>query len=126
MDKQAVFDKVWHAITQQGCAARLPVPGTGNTRCVYLTDDGRKCAVGHLIPDGHPGQRHLGTVYELLLDHRDLRDLIEVDERSDREFLCRLQTAHDSAGIIRAEDFLDDFRLRMRILARAYRLTVHA
>ncbi len=62
--------------------------------CVYLTKDGRKCAVGLFIPDGHNGQRHIGTVSGLLFRFPDLSDVMPLDTSS----MSGLQRAHDESG----------------------------
>lgn len=49
MTPQEIFNKVWHHMIAQGKPARQKrLEAVG---CRYLTDDGRKCAVGCLIPE---------------------------------------------------------------------------
>lgn len=45
-------------------------------RCVYLTREGKKCAVGLFIADGHPGQDFHGSVFELVAEYDDLLDVL--------------------------------------------------
>lgn len=80
--------------------------------CLYLTDDGRKCAIGRFIPDGHAAQRETDVSVASLFDlHPELRHLpafrgLEID------FLALVQGWHDtdcSAGAQRAiEIWLDE------------------
>lgn len=51
---QQVFYRVVDHLCQQGCQANA------DGRCVYLTADGKKCAAGCLIPDGHAAQHRGG------------------------------------------------------------------
>ena len=60
--------------------------------CFYLTKDGRKCAIGMFIPDGHPGQRDQCGVGYLLDKHSDLKSFMPSD---DEELLRQFQRAHD-------------------------------
>lgn len=62
MTKQEVFDIVAkHLLTQN-------VKAWENGFCRYKTSTGLKCAVGCLIPDGHPAQSNGGSVGSLLRD----------------------------------------------------------
>jgi hypothetical protein len=61
--------------------------------CAYKTRDGRRCAVGILIPDDHPeALRFLGDVKELLKRFPELGD--RIDEQLGRKF----QEYHDIAA----------------------------
>lgn len=64
-----------------------------NNRCAYLTGDGKKCAIGLFIPDGHKGQFHTGTVIELLNDFPDLKPHMP---SQNLDFLRDLQRHHDT------------------------------
>ena len=100
MDRQEVFNKVaTHLLTQKSKAQKL-VDDEFRAACYYLMEDGRKCAVGCLLPDGHPGQKLMGTVSNLLWQYPDLAYLWEVDElNNDVWFLTRLQEIHDSVDV---------------------------
>lgn len=62
MTLQAVFNGAWQAFIVEGkppAVRRNPdygVPGNKDPEfvCCYRTDDGRACAIGLQIPDGHP------------------------------------------------------------------------
>lgn len=57
--------------------------------CKYLTANGNKCAVGALIPDGHPAQKYVGCAIDLLYRYPQLRD------RIDKELGRVMQNFHD-------------------------------
>lgn len=59
--------------------------------CEYLTKDGKKCAVGLFIPDGHKGQKFVGDVLNLLGKHENL--LLKMP--FDSEHLLTMQRIHD-------------------------------
>jgi hypothetical protein len=59
--------------------------------CEYLTKEGRKCAVGLFIPDGHPGQECGSDVSGLLDKFPDLTDSMPLPILA----LDRLQYLHD-------------------------------
>ncbi len=90
MDKQAILDRVIAFLHAQGA------PGRQHNGCFYRTDDGRRSALGCLIPD---------AVYTDDLEDRDPADLPRrvfdaLDAESDDEiaFLVALETAHDNAA----------------------------
>lgn len=126
MNRQEVFNKVARALKKQGSQARGPVSGwsaygfvPGAYGCVYLTQDGRRCAVGHLIPDGHPGLQVEGSLNGLLDLYPDLREILEIeDEEDDLAFLSSLQEAHDDSS----GTFLEEWVPRMRGIAERYNL----
>lgn len=59
--------------------------------CSYLTKNGKKCAVGLFIPDGHEGQKFKGGIYDLLVYHPDLQYHMPMDKHN----LNSLQYIHD-------------------------------
>lgn len=61
--------------------------------CLYLTEDGNKCAIGCFIPDGHKAQRDSVTASLLTLKFPDLDRTMPIEG----EGLSRLQLIHDSA-----------------------------
>lgn len=64
---QQVFDAAWKNFVLENNA-----PGHQGHSCRYLTEDGKKCAVGLCIPDGHPAQRHSSPVEGLSLEYPNL------------------------------------------------------
>lgn len=65
---QGVLNAAWQAFVIED----RPPAMAANGACKYLTPDGRKCAVGLCIPDGHPGQQCDGAVCDLQRRHPDL------------------------------------------------------
>jgi hypothetical protein len=63
-------ERMRQAIRAGNNGTRAMQPGIG--RCVYLTHDGNKCAVGCFIPDGHPAQRSNDVAYGLIHGFPDL------------------------------------------------------
>jgi hypothetical protein len=59
--------------------------------CIYKTEDGKKCAVGMFIPDGHSAANSITNVEGLLLDYPDLKKVMPFSERDLRIF----QNVHD-------------------------------
>lgn len=123
MDRQGIFDKVVKHLLTQNRKAQADTM-MGRTMCMYLTPDGNKCAIGCLIPDGHPGQSQEGTVHDLFKAHPDLaemlgayldtegayfyksdRDFEEIidpprdDKHRDVSFLSELQKIHDYTSV---------------------------
>lgn len=109
MTKQEVFDKVAeHLLTQNAKA-------TEGGFCRYKTKSGLKCAVGCLIPDGHPAQSCGGGLSVLLREQRledeTLRVLVE-----HQSMLIRLQSIHDTGEPC-------NWRIRLREYALASHLS---
>ena len=92
MDTQQIFDQVAeHLLKQNKQAYREDIES-----CAYLTDEGLRCAVGCLIPDGHEGLHYDGTLVDLLMDYPDLISVFGIKEKNDNEqLLIRLQELHD-------------------------------
>ena len=99
MNKQDIYDKVRaHLLSMDAPATRASALTGGGESCLYLDPDtGRKCAIGCLIPDGHPGQGFLGDVLSLMDEYPDLADLwgVSFDDDEDGQFLYQLQRVHD-------------------------------
>lgn len=53
---QKIFDTAWQAFIIERKPPAQEYCGDGIWRCRYKTSDGRKCAIGLVIPDGHPYQ----------------------------------------------------------------------
>lgn len=65
------------------------------TACVYLNDEGNKCAIGLFIPDGHPGQQLNDCATVLFRQFPDLKHLMPLPVR----YMDTLQRVHDSVGL---------------------------
>lgn len=116
MTAQEIFEKVAKHLLTQGCRAEV----MGN--CKYLTEDGLKCAVGCLIPDGHPGQRSSLDSNGLLSYFPNLEPFIlpqDMDRLTAFRFISYLQDIHD----------LDDvqcWKQGLRTIANRYNLAIPA
>ena len=104
--------------------------------CQYCTEDGRRCAVGCLIPAGLYDQNFEGTNIRSLIDaehDRKYRDagtapntraaLVDLFAGVDPVFLEKAQERHDGLA---EEDVLatGDFVNRLDLLAEEFHLTV--
>lgn len=63
-----------------------------NLFCVYLDNNGNKCAVGMFIPDGHSAQQYLGDADQLFSRHRDLLEIMPFSPYS----MVIFQSIHDT------------------------------
>lgn len=126
MNRQDLFDRAVAGIRKQGGLA-LTDNGLG---CLYLTKDGRRCAIGHLLPEGHPAlSPKVGMgVTNLFRNYPDLNTYFGVAS-DDIQFLIELQRVHDKAGFATdytsnpATDHLPRFETAARALAEHYGLT---
>jgi len=112
MDEQVIYDKVCAHLAQQKTKSKVD----GADVCCYRTPDGKRCAIGCLIPDemyrpemeidihGKPG----ASVFRLMDVSADFRALIGIENL----MLCtHLQRAHDFSNSPR--------RLKRRLLELA-------
>lgn len=49
MTNQEAFDKVWERLVTNYTKGKCTVEGT--SRCLYIREDGNRCAIGELLPD---------------------------------------------------------------------------
>lgn len=89
MTKQEYFDLLVKTSREGGFPARN-VHGS----CVYRTEDGKKCAVGLLIPDTRYKVMMEGSAAALFAVHTELRDIIP-KEMSVVD-LQQVQNVHDN------------------------------
>lgn len=64
---QEAFDKTVEFMEAQGQRAL-----NEDDLCVYLTADGKKCAIGAHLPNDHPAQGFFGAVSGLILEFPEL------------------------------------------------------
>jgi hypothetical protein len=109
MTKQEIFDKVVKHFSIQRTGAY------GDGACWYRTSDGRKCAVGALIPDEvyNPDceEAPVGTLfahYPAMMQASGLRS-------EDQDLLSALQVAHDCTTP--GDNFLVDLSRSLRLVA---------
>ena len=87
MTKQEIFDKVAPKLLRQN--EKCGVQGEVRFQCMYKQDN-KRCAVGFLIPDGHPALEANTGVYLLSDNFPDL------GFRDNKYFLMELQGIHDA------------------------------
>ena len=81
-----------------------------------------KCAIGHLLPDGHPAQSHIFGVVNLYSNYPEL-----FESNTDLDFLSRLQSAHDAPRLtnnLTGRAWVESFKKRLHLIAAEYKLTV--
>ena len=109
MDRRSIFEKVKTHLLTQNCKAY----GENDDKvigCFYRTRSGLRCAIGCMIPDGHPGLNHIGGIRSLLTEFPSLRNLWKVkSDEDDVRFLETLQTIHDGYAPGHWASTLDEF-----------------
>jgi hypothetical protein len=131
MTRQEIFDTVAAAILKQGKPSMRF--DNGSAYCVYLADDGSRCAVGHLFNDKELMEygRSIMGISSIVKDTNGLRSSLgqEVD------LLSQLQSAHDIPAIVSAGDHFvpapievwrNGFIERMKTIARDFNLSTEA
>lgn len=125
LTKQQLFNNAWHGIIAQGGASFKfrGVVGDKNPAngCFYRAPDGRKCAIGHSIPD---------SAYKTDLESLGIEDLVEMgvlklDAKDTAIFAGQLQLLHDGkAQHYGPNTFLLEWKDGMRRLATTWKLEV--
>lgn len=110
--EQSAFNKVWRGMKKQGWKRSITADTSiFGSPCRLRGDEGRKCAIGQLIPDKayNRGMEDIG-ILNLMEDVKGIRNL-------GYSFLRDLQRAHDNA---------DDsaVSLNLRQVAGNYKLVV--
>ena len=110
---QSIFNKVARALLTQGVRS---VDETG--RCAYRGEGGRRCAVGHLMPD-----RVYSPNFENVYAGNLTEDvLVAMGCDSHRELLCELQSAHDDSAT-RTGKLGRSWKAHMRAIAKNHNLS---
>lgn len=114
LTKQEAFDAVARGILAQG----KPAYDRSTLDCHYRSEDGCKCAAGHLIPDdlfdpdmeGH-------VIHDPIFDGIFFVDFLP--------FVDKLQVIHDTCArrTDNDEDFIEQFKMDMRVLADSHGLS---
>ena len=115
-NKQELFNTVYLALIKQG------EPAVSNGTCTYLDHTtGHKCAIGHLLPEGHEAQEYRGSVRALNYMYPEL-----FKKGADVDFLTAVQRAHDQPYInqLTGTRWVEAFKKRMRLIAAEWKLTV--
>jgi len=121
--KQKAFNKVAKALLKQGR------PAFANGTCRYLTEDGRRCAVGWLLSGkALTFAKGIGGGIACLKSHAEgenikLPDIIKNPKNIN--FLENLQCAHDTGAFINSdESWLEQWKTEMINLAKRYKLDI--
>jgi hypothetical protein len=121
---QEVFDRVWDYFITKGNPPAVSDEGFGSVKlCRYRTKDGRRCAIGCLIPD---------ELYEEGLEGCPARfiphaspALEELFAGVSTELLTRLQVKHDTCAKEGDEtSFTQQYALKLRDIAGKHDLQV--
>lgn len=114
MTAQEIFDKVSQHLLSQNCKSlgmRF-----GDTVCFYRGQDGRKCAIGVLIPDElYSSDFENLTIEELLVEEYFPAQLRE-ELSPHKELLSELQLVHDNCRV-------NMWSLELRGIAKKHNLT---
>lgn len=111
--KQEIFDEVVKGLASQGFKQSL-LPEKDGGGCAYRGDHGRKCAVGHLIPDEKYSKAFEGdSVAEY-----NIQEVLKSEGYEDACFLDQLQHCHDSGHTP------EGMRIRLRSEAERLGLTI--
>lgn len=97
MTRQEMFTKAWNGLKAQNwqCAGAAKSDGL-SFRCLYRDEQGRKCAMGHLLDDDYsPAMENLTAAQ--LVERFGLGSKFPIETDEDRNFLFDLQFAHDNA-----------------------------
>jgi len=133
MNKQDVFDFAARAVIKQGKPATQRIKELGPDSapfCAYKTEDGNRCAIGHLLPDSTPEAvfKAKMSLNELLFSFPEVKQLLGIETEEDVTFLGRIQQAHDiqSSRVILGDwdnnTWLKSFINNMRIVAQMHGL----
>lgn len=113
MNTKELLTKSIMGVIEQGEGSYI-VDNDENVSCLYRSDEGNKCAVGHLISDEcyEPRLEHSGTTTGLILNALEdsIGRVVTLDEI---HYLRILQQAHDVAckrSIDSDVDFIDTFK----------------
>lgn len=115
MDRQHILNTVAEKLIEQGVPAMVFSDDMGMKVCAYRGDDGRRCAVGHLIPDYAYRSDMENVSVDLLIERGWMPEGLR-----DAEFLEALQGAHDNAD---PRYFCSELSQALYDIADAYNLT---
>lgn len=110
-EAQRLFAQAVEAVIAQGRPSAY-TKETGTTICLYRSDDGAKCAAGHVIPDAAYLKEMEGEAITTIA--KNFTGLVHLLPHAD--WLLELQEAHDSAAEAVARTggsaFVREFRWR--------------
>ena len=116
---QQIFNAAWQAFIVE----RRPPAINRDGYCKYLTEEGRKCAVGLCLPDGHPSQQMIGLLSDAVHLYPELfSDSVVVCQYSWLdEFQAQLQDHLQILGKWPAPEIMES---RYRQVAADYKLSI--
>lgn len=121
VEAQEVFDFAVSKVIEQGA------PAISERGCLYRAPHGRKCALGHLIPDSLYNDSFEDVTAEglLLSDEKYYCAALAVSLARYIDLIRDMQETHDGAAkdTESVADFLDDFRHRAEAVAKYHGLT---
>ena len=113
---QNVFNAAWQAFIVEGRGPSIHSGRMifGDSTCVYLNENGDKCAVGLCIPGGHPAQNFIGSVSKLWAKYPELfeehvnkpvngtftMDVIGTNPHGSGDHLCSLLHLHSDMCVL--------------------------
>jgi hypothetical protein len=103
---QELYNRVVAHLRKQGCAAKLVKRGSNNSNfsaCRYRTDDGKKCAIGCLIPD----ERYSGALEGRMVYQQEVLRAAGLTSKN-VTLATRLQRIHDCKPV---DDWESEFVL---------------
>lgn len=112
-EKQKWFNKAYKGLKKQGFKQAINADGN----CMYSLANGRRCAIGQLVPNGTRGVRGWsGSCYF----ERETLEACGIPISKDRDFFSNLQAAHDASD----SDKPEGMKVHLAAFARARGLTV--
>lgn len=100
MTKEQIINKI---------KAEFKGKASDGVTCKYLTKDGKKCAIGLFIPDGHDAQDNGDTIDSLLIEYPDLKAYMP---STNIDFLLAFQDVHDE----KLHDAMDLEQQKLRLI----------
>lgn len=120
MDKQAIFNTVWNHFIAEGNPPSISAEG----RCRYRTEDGKKCAIGILIPDELYSEALEGSSAKGICDFADIRAALDVHDSTDINYLNQIQFAHDGAAADHRAEFAQYVKVKMQEIGKDFGLDI--
>lgn len=124
---QEIFNRAWETfIVNDGKPSTVKV--LNEVKCRYMTEDGRKCAVGLVLPDGHPAQHSLQDFPGIVRDFPEIfaPEIRGIAFQSPGRLERFQQCLHDHL-VNAVGNWLytkDEMKRRYRTIATDYELTI--
>jgi hypothetical protein len=112
MTRQEIYNKAYLGLASQGWVQSI----NDMELCQYRSGDGRKCAVGWLIPDDKYEKSMENTGIGQLIRYREFDCIAELAH--EERFLSQLQSAHDE------EHIPDNMKARFEAIAIEWGLEI--